>query len=139
MGRRRVLVLAPAISRMQCMSNPYKMIEGGDKAPEEASSAVVRKTSSSFWSAWRKKKAAKKKRGGAPRRRGFRVSKLRIRMLSPLYWLKKVRDSYMSMMLTFERTAPGDCRGMVAYPIYMNQSHDGGPWMFPTFAAPVVF
>jgi len=152
MGRRRVLVLAPAITRMQCMSNPYKRVEGGgDKAPEkEPPSTVVRRTSSlSFWSSWRKKKAAGhgKKRSGAPRRRGFRVTKLRIRMLSPLFWLKKVRDAYVDMMLAIEHSSPRehthsssrDCGGMVTYPAYMHQSQNGGPWIFPTFAPPVVF
>lgn len=151
MGRRRVLVLAPAITRMQCMSNPYKRVEGGgDKAPEkEPPSAVVRSlTSSRFWLSWRKKKAAGKnsKRGGAPRRRGFRVTKLRIRMLSPLFWLKKVRDAYVDMMLAIEHSSPQehslsrDCSGgKVTYPAYMHQSQIGAPWIFPTFAPPVVF
>jgi len=144
MGRRRVLVLAPAITRMQCMSNPYKRVEGGDKlkAPEKEPPIAVVRTSSSFWSSWRKKKAAGKKRGGAPRRRGFRVTKLRIRMLSPLFWLKKVRDAYADMMLTIEHSPPQakhhDCGGMVSYPAYMYQSQSG-PWMFPTFATPIVF
>lgn len=142
MGRRRVLVLAPAITRMQCMGNPYKRIDGVKE--EEHREGAVRR--GSFWSSWRKKKAVKlggnRGTAGARRRWGFRVSKLRIRMLLPGFWLKKLRDSYVNLMLAIERNAPMDCSGMVTYPSYMHQQYQGGgsgAWMWPTLPPPVVF
>lgn len=69
--------------------------------------------------------AARKKQGRALRRQGFRVTKLRIRMLSPLFWVKKVCDTYVDMMLAIKDSSPWDYNGMVTYPAYMHQS--GGP------------
>lgn len=115
-------MLAPTTTWMQCISNPYKRVGGGDKASKkEPPSIVVRRTSSSFWSML-KKKAARKKQGRALRRQGFRVTKLRIRMLSLLFWLKKVRDTYVDMMLAIKHSSPWDYKGMVTYPAYMHQS-----------------
>jgi hypothetical protein len=123
MGRRRVLVLAPAITRMQCMDNPYKRVKNGAEGEEVGGGgggedAVKRR--GSFWSLWRKRKTAKRggSRGSARRRWGFKVSKLRIRTLSPGYWMKKLRDSYINMMLVLEQNAPMDCSGMVTYPAH---------------------
>ncbi|KAG0591541.1 hypothetical protein KC19_1G182600 [Ceratodon purpureus] len=162
MGRRRVLVLAPAITRMQCMNNPYKRVKDGSGEGEEREvgegGAVKRR--GSFWSSWRKRSAGRKKKtsrggskGGEPGRRrrtwGFRVSKLTIRMLSPGYWLKKLRDSYINLMLALERNAPMECSGMVTYPSHTAHHQypgagggggaGGGAWVWPTLTPPVVF
>ena len=146
MGRRRVLVLAPAITRMQCMSNPYKRVKdvGAEGKEEGEGGAVVRR--GSFWSSWswRKRKAVKREGKGTRKRWGFRVSKLRIRMLSPGYWLKKLRDSYINMMLAIERNAPMDCSGMVTYPSHIAPQSQylgggaSGAWIWPSLPPPVV-
>lgn len=146
-------MLAPAITRMQCMGNPYRRVKDGEVNEKEnvqrGGGEAVRKAS--FWWSWGRRKGGKKRgesRGtaGAPRRRWrFRVSKLRIRMLSPAFWLKKLRDSYINMMLTIEQNAPADCSGMVSYPSYISHPHypgggaGGGAWVWPTFSPPVVF
>jgi hypothetical protein len=150
MGRRRALMLAPAITRMQCMKIPYERVKNGAEGEEKEAGggegAVKRRRS--FWPSWRTRKTVKRggSRGTARRRSGFRVSKLRIRMLWPGYWLKKLRDSYIDMMLELERNAPMDCSGMVTYPAHTAHQHfpgavggGGGAWIWPTMPPPVVF
>lgn len=157
-----MLALAPAITRMQCMANPYRRVkvkksQEGDHADDDVDEnhhqAAPRR--SSFWS-WKnlsrnkKKKSSKVKQlgGGAHRRRwGFRVaSRLRIRLLSPLALLKRLRDAYVNMMLSIEQNA-GDCSGLVMGPTgaYNPRHHHpmsaygaggGVPWVWP--ALPVM-
>lgn len=152
MGRRRVLALAPAITRMQCMANPYRRVktkksQEGDHADDDDDNHQAPLRRSSFWS-WKnlsrskkKKKSSKVKQlGGAHRRRwGFRVaSRLRIRLLSPVALLKRLRDAYVNMMLSIEQNA-GDCSGLVMGPTgaynphhYNPMSAYGGvPWVWP--------
>lgn len=156
MGRRRVLALAPAITRMQCMANPYRRVKAkksqeGDHADDDHHQALPRR--SSFWS-WKnlsrnkKNKKKVKQLGGAHRRRwGFRVaSRLRIRLLSPVALLKRLRDAYVNMMLSIERNA-GDCSGLIMgptgaynprhhHPMSAYGSGGGVPWVWP--ALPVL-
>nr|PNR44825.1 hypothetical protein PHYPA_014595 [Physcomitrium patens] len=138
MGRRRVMVLAPAIARMQCMSNPYKRVDDED--------GKLTKWRKSFLSGWRKKRMALKfgRRSKSTETRlrwGFRVSKLKIKRLSPLHLLKKLRDAYVNMMLSLESNMEGSTAASMG-PHYMDPYRGAGmsmPWVFPAFAMPLVY
>lgn len=118
MGRKRVLALGPALSRMR--SFPYEKINGHDQQLP-GGGATTKSSSRIFWG-WRRK-PKKLKLGGKKTRSGrwgFKVSRLRIRLVSPLVLLKKLRDSYVRMMLALERSCGeyGGSLAMTSYPIY---------------------
>jgi hypothetical protein len=142
MGRKRVLALGPALSRMRFVDNGRayeKLIQGGHDEQQQTTGQIKSSSSSStsssrFWAgvSWRRKKTSKKKKkklvveklGNKRRRRlHFKVSKqLRIRLLvmSPLLLLKKLRDSYVRMILALERDCSeyGGALAMSSYPMY---------------------
>ncbi|CAM6042086.1 unnamed protein product [Sphagnum compactum] len=132
MGRKRVLALGPALSRMRSISadhnNPYeKIINGGHDLQQQqqllllpggAAAGSTTKTTMKWWPGyWKRnkptksklkklgnKKKKKQQQPGSGCRLRFKVSRLRIRLLiSPLLLLKKLRDSYVRMMLALER------------------------------------
>jgi hypothetical protein len=145
MGRKRVLALGPALSRMRFVDNGRayeKLIQGGHDEQQQQTTGRIKSSSSSstsssrFWAgvSWRRKKTSKKKKklvveklGNKKherrRRLHFKVSKqLRIRLLvmSPLLLLKKLRDSYVRMILALERDCGeyGGALAMSSYPMY---------------------
>jgi hypothetical protein len=149
MGRKRVLALGPALSRMRFVDNGRayeKLIQGGhddEQQQQQQTTGRIKSSSSSstsssrFWAgvSWRRKKTSKKKKkklvveklGNKKherrRRLHFKVSKqLRIRLLvmSPLLLLKKLRDSYVRMILALERDCGeyGGALAMSSYPMY---------------------
>ena len=90
------------------MGNPYERIK--DQEPGEQR----------FW-LWRRKKTVKLGRKvGSRRKWGFKVARLRFRLYTPLTLLKKLRDSYVNMLLALERKSGNNCSGLVmnGYPIY---------------------
>ncbi len=141
-----MLALGPALSRMRFVDNgrPYeKLIQGGhdEHQQQQTTTGRIKSNSSSstsssrFWAgvSWRRKKTSKKKKKlvveklgnknhERRRRLHFKVSKqLRIRLLmSPLLLLKKLRDSYVRMILALERDCGeyGGALAMSSYPIY---------------------
>ncbi|CAM6051951.1 unnamed protein product [Sphagnum compactum] len=121
MGRKRVLALGPALSRMRSYGQiPYEKIKGHDQQLP-GGGASTKSSSRIFWG-WRRK-PKKLKLGGKKTRSGrwgFKVSRLRIRLVSPLVLLKKLRDSYVRMMLALERSCGeyGGSLAMTSYPIY---------------------
>lgn len=140
-----MLALGPALSRMRFVDNGRayeKLIQGGHDEQQQQTTGRIKSSSSSstsssrFWAgvSWRRKKTSKKKKklvveklGNKKherrRRLHFKVSKqLRIRLLvmSPLLLLKKLRDSYVRMILALERDCGeyGGALAMSSYPMY---------------------
>lgn len=142
-----MLALGPALSRMRFVDNGRayeKLIQGGhdEQQQQQTTTGRIKSNSSSstsssrFWAgvSWRRKKTSKKKKKKLVveklgnknherrRRLHFKVSKqLRIKLLmSPLLLLKKLRDSYVRMILALERDCGeyGGALAMSSYPIY---------------------
>jgi hypothetical protein len=133
MGRKRVLALGPALSRMRSISadhnNPYeKIINGGHDLQQQqlllpggaaAAAGSTTTTTTKWWPGYwkrnkptksklkklgKKKKKKQQQQPGSGCRLRCKDSRLRIRLLiSPLLLLKKLRDSYVRMMLALER------------------------------------
>ncbi len=122
-------------------NNPYeKIINGGHDLQQQqqlllpggvaaAAGSTTTTTTTKWWSGyWKRnkptksklkklgnKKKKKKQQPGSGCRLRFKVSRLRIRLLiSPLLLLKKLRDSYVRMMLALERNCSDYGTGALA-------------------------
>lgn len=117
--------MSPALTRIQSVGNPYERIKEQESGEQR------------FW-LWRRKKTVKLgRKPGSRRKWGFKVARLRIQLYSPLTLLKKLRDTYVNMLLSLEHKS-GNVSGLVmnGYPVYPEcQMRPEVPSVWPAFLA----